>query len=112
MILQIPLPEGQLHYTLQIVLDNTEFLLTFDWNSYELSWYLTLAQIDGTILLASCKVILDFPLLARYRDSRFPKGDIFAYDTAHSFLDGTPPIATDLGSRVQLAYQEESSLGS
>lgn len=69
------------HYDFEIDLDKRTFAIEFRWNDRAGSWFLQIRDLSGTILLAGRRVLLDVPLLARFRDLRLPDGELFVIDT-------------------------------
>lgn len=106
-VYRIPTRQDAEHYSIQIELDTREFLLIFDFNRASALWYMTIAQLDGTILLAGIAIVLDTFLLAPYADNRLPTGDFLAYSTTKSTEEAG---ATELGTRVILTYTSADSL--
>lgn len=109
MIYRIPTRQDLAHYTLQIPLDGIDWLLSFDWNQYVRAWYYSIAQADGTILLAGRKILIDRSLLIGYRNPLLPPGDFIALDTTGSHTEAK---IDDLGTRVLFYYMDLSEFAS
>lgn len=107
MSLTIPLRSDLEDYDLQVSLDGVLFTLRFRWNRRDLYWYMDVGDEDGNPILASIKVVIDFPLGARSRNSLMPGGILLAVDTSTQRLD---PGLSDLGTRVVLLYFEVAEL--
>jgi hypothetical protein len=103
------LTDGTPWYDFSIDLDGRTFLLEFHWNARDVAWYLTIYDQDENLLLAGRKLVLDFPLLARFMNPMLPAGEFFVVDTSAA---NEPPGLTDLGSRVVLLYVEQADLPS
>jgi hypothetical protein len=88
-------------YSIEVELDGTNFVLEFEWNDRATSWFLDVLNEARERLLTGVRIVVGFPLIARYRDSRLPKGDLSAVDTSGLGLD---PALEDLGDRVLLVY--------
>ena len=88
-------------YSIEVELDGTNFVLEFEWNDRAASWFLDVRDEARVLLLAGVRVVVGFPLIARYRDPKLPKGDLSAVDTSGLDLD---PALEDLGDRVLLIY--------
>jgi hypothetical protein len=101
-MVQIPtLLDGTQSYQIQVELDGTTFEFVFNWNDREGRWYFDLNDITSNPLVSGRAVVLNLPLLARFRQSTMPPGDLIAIDTSNSNIDAS---LTDLGDRVLLVY--------
>jgi uncharacterized protein DUF6983 len=105
--LTIPTRTDLEDYDLQANLDDVIFTLRFRWNRRLGLWFMDVADEDGGIIQASIAVVIDFPLGARMRDSRWVGGFFLAVDTSTAHTDAG---VTDLGDRVQLLYFQASEL--
>lgn len=94
-------------YTQRTTLDGREYVLGFDWNARDLSWYFSISDEDGAPILVGRKIVLDYPLLDRLVDDRAPPGAIVALDLSGR---NEPPQLDDLGTRVILYYYDAASL--
>lgn len=100
-LIPIPSPPSP-HHSLQVELDGVTYTLDIRWNERDLAWYVELQDAEEQRLVAPRKVVLGFPLFARfYTNPLVPKGQFMAVDTSNT--DQEPTLA-DLGSRVQLVY--------
>lgn len=107
-MLQLPtLIDGTTYYDFSVQLDGVTFVLTFQWNAREACWYFDLADIAGNPLLSGRRVVLNMPLLARFRQATLPNGDLMAVDTTGLNIDAG---LTDLGDRVLLLYVTQSDV--
>lgn len=88
-------------YNLEIPLDNVTFRLGFHWNDRAGAWFMSIADVNGTPLLSGRRVVVGFPLLARFRDPRLPTGELNAVDTSGKQQEAGE---NDLGERVRLLY--------
>jgi hypothetical protein len=68
-------------YTFEIDLDLRTFTFEFRWNDRLGAWVMQIQDLAGTVLLAGRRVVLDTPLLARFRDPRLPDGELLVIDT-------------------------------
>ncbi len=102
MILAIPTSDVPF-YTQRTDLGRLDYLLTFVYNQREACWYLTLADIQETVLVSGVKIVCDWDLLQQKSDLRLPPGFLMAISNT---LDNTPPDVDELGEglRVQLYY--------
>lgn len=101
MILEIPTSTDAARYDLEVELDGREFRLLFDWNERDQAWQLSLFNAAGVELLSGIRVVVNYPLIGRFRDPDLPPGDLSAVDTGTT---GADPGFADLGDRVRLIY--------
>jgi hypothetical protein len=104
MIVEIPLtePADFPFFTIGIALDAVEYRLTFQWNTRESRWMMSIATADGTEIQSGFPVVVDFPLLDRFQDDELPPGILMAVDTTGAGNEIT--AREELGDRVQLLY--------
>lgn len=103
----IPCRSDLTHYDMHLVLDNTNYVLEFQWNFRESSWYMSVLTETGDYIQSNIKIVVEFSLGARTVDNRWPPGRFVALDTASTL---TNPGQTDLGDRVQLIYFSEAEV--
>lgn len=101
MALRIPLQPGLPHYTIQAELDGTTFTFEFRWNARAAAWFMHLQDAEGVHLVSGVRVVVNWPLVSRYKGEELPAGTLMAIDTSGELED---PGLTDLGARVQLVY--------
>jgi hypothetical protein len=101
MAIEIPTRTDAPHYAFRMDLDGTIYRLDFDWNDRDSAWYLGVATVDGTPLVTGRKIIINLPLLSRFKDPRLPPGVLVALDSASAAQD---PDVDELGTRVRLLY--------
>lgn len=99
MIFEIPLDPSIASFTQETDMDGTTYSLTFRWNAREGAWYLTIADLDGAIVLASTKLVGGANLLRYSNDSRKPPGALLT--------EGTP-TRDNLGKESRLIYYDAS----
>ena len=95
------LVDGTAHYSQTTPLDGQNFVLHFDFNSRENSWYLSIHDSDDVPIRGAVgrKVVTDYALLLRsFVDAR-PPGEVLVV----SGTQGDPRLE-DLGDGVQLLY--------
>lgn len=95
-------------YTAEVTLEGVSYLFELAWNTRDSRWYLSLYDAAGVALASSIPIVVDFPLLRRFRGAAFPPGYLLALDTT----DQGHEIAEqeDLGGRVQLVYLTEAEV--
>lgn len=105
---KIPTTSDQPHYTQVTTLDGRDYVLTFEYNFRDLSWYLDVADQDEVVIAAGLRLVVDWDLLQRCVDERRPPGILWCNDLSGAGLDPGPD---DLGTRVELLYfgEEEAA---
>jgi hypothetical protein len=66
-------------------------------------WFIDVRTNIGEPIVEGIPIVADWPILDRFKDSRLPEGNIFAFDTSGQGID---PGRYDLGNRVQMIYEE------
>ncbi len=97
----IPLHPNEPHYSLEVELDEIAYGLELRWNERDEAWFLTVSDSSQNVLVAGRKIVVELPLLNRFKDPRLPAGVLVATDTAGTMLDAT---LEDFGTRVLLVY--------
>jgi hypothetical protein len=93
---------------IQTTIEGQDYLLELAWNTRDERWYVSLYKADGTCLVASVAMVVDFPLFRKTVGPDIPKGYFMAVDTAGNGAE----IAAqeELGVRVQLTYLTEAEV--
>lgn len=83
------------------------YLIDFTWNTRDSSWYMTIYDTTGEIIVAGARIRLDWPFLFRFKDPRLPVGLVTAPD-----LDRTraEPGRHDLGNRTPLMFVDRDEV--
>jgi hypothetical protein len=100
------LTDGTQAYTVTVRLDGVSFRFDFAWNPRGSFWSFILYDAAANPLVRR-RVVVGFPLLARFKDVRMPYGELVAIDTTQQ---GTDPGIDELGARVQLVYLAAADL--
>lgn len=110
MALELPTRTDLARYSFDVELDGVTFTFVFEWNDRDEGWYFSIRSTDvaATPLLSGRRVVVGYPLISIYRDTRLPAGTLVAIDTSSKNED--PGIA-DLGERVKLLYITRAELG-
>ncbi len=92
-----------------VTLEGTTFLLTFQYNQREDTWYFSIATSEGDDLYNGMKLVCSWPLTRKCADSRMPQGEFFVISNTD---DNTPPGLNDLapGGRCVLNYWTSDEL--
>jgi len=107
-MISIPISDATF-WTQVTELDGTNYLLRFRYNTREASYYMDLAEEDGTDISVGCKVIVDVPLFSNCVKSTKPPGKLIVLT---SNGDTTNPALGELGIglRCELWYYTASDL--
>lgn len=114
----IALPNDLPNFSTQVELDGTTYTLAFFWDDQDDSvasdggtgaWYISIAQADGTPILAGIRVVVEWAVGGRFRYTGIgmPPGILWFEDTSGKNQD---PGLNDLGSRVTLTYFDAASV--
>lgn len=107
-ILEIPTFHDEPYYEMQTILDGSTFILTFHWNEIDAAWFVSVADSKGVAIWSGRRIVANWPLMARCRDARRPKGEILCVVPAG---DGSTPRYEDLGDAAKLMYLDAAELG-
>lgn len=100
----LQLVSNERNYSIEVNLDNENFLFRFLWNPRSACWFFDLSRVsDGRLLLDSKRIAVGTVPLQQFVGPEWPKGQLYIFDTSGQDLD---PGETDLGSRVQIHYLE------
>ena len=101
MALIIPIRSGVPHQLFEVELDGSTYTLEVRWNERASGYFLNISEAEGTRLLSGIRLVIDWPLLLRWRDERLPAGQFLLVDTSGKKQE---PGLAELGARVQLLY--------
>ena len=87
---------------LRTVLENTEYVLRFDWNTRENRWSISIYDALENPLIAGQVLTINNELIERFEIAALPPGKLVLFDTSRKFLEAT---LEDLGTRCRLFYQ-------
>lgn len=111
MALELPLRVDVAFFAYSIELDGATYGFEFLWNERAGdagTWFVTVSDVSGVVLVACRRLVVDYPILARYSsDPRLPPGMLLAADMTGT---GTDPGRNDLGARVVLLYFDAATL--
>jgi len=103
----LPLRNDLPHFKFRTELDGAGYVFEFWWNDRAGAWFMSISDTDDVMILAGVRVVVDFPLAARFHDERLPPGVLVAQDTTGARQD---PGLEDLGVRTVLLYFPSSEL--
>lgn len=101
-MVEVPLPTGNPFFRIEVELDEGRtFFLTMRWNERAGAWFMAVDDSGGTRLLSCIRLVVDWPLFARFTDARLPFGNLVLEDSQGEEKD---PDLQGLGSRVRMYY--------
>lgn len=86
-----------------ISLDGGVYRFRFTWNSRAQAWVMDVLTEAEEPIVSGVRVVVNFPILDQFEDSRLPPGKLIVVDTGGT---GEEPGRNDLGARVQIVYFE------
>ncbi|PIQ23662.1 hypothetical protein COW36_06560 [bacterium (Candidatus Blackallbacteria) CG17_big_fil_post_rev_8_21_14_2_50_48_46] len=88
-----------------ITLSGNTFYIDFGWNDRLApnGWYLHFYDSALSPIAHGINAVTNYSLLSHITDVRKPPGRLYLWDTSGKKL---PPTASDLGTRVQLVYDD------
>lgn len=99
--LPIQIAEGAAFDTFEVILDEVVLRLFFHFNSRIDSWFMLTSDENDDVIIGDTRLVVDWPLLAHYRDLRLPPGTLILVDTEEL---GEDPTFDSLGTRHVLTY--------
>ena len=103
------LADGTAFYTQRTNLDGSDYSLVFQWSTRSQRWYLSLYDADGSLLIGSMKLVINWPLLRYYHGrAGVPAGELWVVSLGSSV---EPPGFDELGEglRCELTYYPAGS---
>jgi len=90
----------------EVTLDNTPYVLKFDYNSRVEAWYISFNNREQTPIVTGIKMVLFHELISEYPDRGLPPGELWVFDPTGG---QNPPGREDFvnGRLVLLYYTEE-----
>lgn len=102
-IKKIPVSFNSPDFNFQIELDLVVFGFRFIWNERTNRFSLSITTEEGVELVSGITVVTNWKLLARFKDSRLPLGQLFTADMTGG---STEPDPVTFGDTVLLCYNE------
>jgi len=95
-------------FTEEVTLDNTPYILRFDYNARGEDWYITFTDRDENVIASGIKLLLHYELIHDYPDIGLPKGELWVFDSTD---DTSNPGREDFNNeRLSLVYYTEDEL--
>jgi hypothetical protein len=92
-------------FTVRVLLTGVEFILSFQYNQRDSSWWLSLYDALREPIIEGVKCVVGLPLLRNTVDARRPAGELVFLDLTKKDLD---PGLLDLGERIALIYADNT----
>lgn len=102
----IPTPKGVPSFTMRVTLEQVEYRIDLAWNTRASCWFMQLYTAADD-LIATRKVIPNWPLLRGLVHNDRPPGELVALDAADL---RTPIGLNDWGDRITLGYLEAADV--
>jgi len=109
MPLEVPVASLNAKSSQTVNLEDTVYRFTFVFNTRCLAWDMTIAEQDGTVIIAGIKLLPQVNLLFRHKDARLPPGQLWALDVQED-ATATRPLKSELGSKLRLIYFTEAEI--
>jgi hypothetical protein len=93
--------DGPFYFTVD--LGGTNYQLKFQFNERDSAWYMDILDTAGNPMRSGIKVVVNFPLLTRWRDDLRPPGELAGIDLTADPID---PTMERLGEDCVLYYNE------
>ena len=92
---EIPLIADAPDQLLDVVLSGNPYTLRVLWNETHGYWALSIYEREGDVILSNIKMVKDYPLIGRFKDTRLPEGEIYFIDTKGK---NTRPLFESIGT--------------
>lgn len=106
MILEIPIDSQQTDHEFSIELERVVYLLRFQFNFRANRWTMTVKAENGDVLVAGVPLVVNWPLLNRFRKTDLPPGTFFVMDSSGN---DSEPTELSFGSTHKLLYAESTT---
>lgn len=101
-IFNIPVDSKFASFKQRVELDDSEFVLKFDWNTRQSRWYVSLMDGNENPLVMGLNLVANFPLFNRFKGTQYPDGTMMLMDATGSWQE----CGRDgLGSTHYLIYE-------
>lgn len=102
MIYQLNLNVPNASFSVSVTLDKISYILAFDYNYRNESWYVTICTNEFDVIAASVLITAHLPLFYAYNDPRLPQGKLYVEDTTGK---SSNPKFNSFGDTHFLAYE-------
>lgn len=107
MSVTIPFFNSLASFEEDVVLDGSSYKLLFEYNIRSDTWTLSVKNLEGTVLIAGIRVVLNFELLRSHPDRNLPPGALIPVDTTE---DEERVNRDNLGVITQVVYLTEDEV--
>lgn len=104
-IREIPIRSDIPSYQFQITLEGVVYTMRFYFNTRLDRWIMDVSNVDGELIVAGIPLLVNLPLLDRFRDERLPPGRFILIDETG---ENRNPSRDSMGDDYKLLYQEAS----
>ena len=95
-------------FTEEVTLDNTPYILRFDYNAREGAWSISFYDREQAPLIIGVKLVIFYELISNYPDRGLPPGELWVFDASGN---PTPPGREDfVNDRLVLLYYQEDEI--
>ncbi|MFH0902149.1 MAG: hypothetical protein V2A73_16075 [Pseudomonadota bacterium] len=108
-MLIVPTTDEVPDYMQTVVLDGTTYTMRLLWNGRDSSWYLTLYNASGEVLLHGVKIRIELDLCDQYVSRDLPTGRLIVSDPEQ--LRAEPSRDTLQDDRLPLIHVTDEDLG-
>jgi hypothetical protein len=64
----------------EVVLSGNPYTLRILWNERFGYWSLSIFERDGPVIVENIKMVKDYPLIGKFKDTRLPTGELYLID--------------------------------
>jgi hypothetical protein len=92
---------------IDVVLSDNPYTLRILWNELGGYFSLSIYERDGPVILENIKMVKNYPLIKRFKDTRLPLGELFFIDRKNN---NVRPLYTSIGTGdYSLVYFEDDA---
>ena len=104
---ELPLLSDTTDQLIDVVLSDNPYTLRILWNELGGYFSLSIYERDGPVILENIKMVKNYPLIKRFKDTRLPVGELFFIDRKNNNLR---PLYTSIGTGdYSLVYFEDDA---
>lgn len=105
----IRIPTTNLASYIEVVtIDSIAYTLSFNFNTRDNSWFMSIATSNGDIIVSGIKILPGVNLTGRFKDARLPiTGDFICVNITDSI---TPPGRNDLLEEIQIWFLSKEEI--
>lgn len=104
-ILEIPIDTQQPDHRFYLELERVVYLFHFRLNSRSNRWMMSLYSESGDLLAGGIPLVINFPLIGRFKREDLPPGEIYLLDMTESSQE---PTSESFGTTHTLVYEEST----